>query len=139
MFHCYISSDQKPRQAISAIQKSLRCFGKSHCHRIHAITQTGWTRAIVEQVPQVRVTQPARNSCSHHEQGVVRGFQDIVFRDGRPKARPARAGFEFGLGIKQRGIATNTAENAFLMIAGIFMGVGTLGLGEARLLRSNPV
>ena len=80
---------------------------------------------------QVRVTQAARNGCAHHEQAAVGGLQDIFFGNGGPKARPAGAGLELGAGVEQSGVAANAAEDTFLVIVRIFVGVGALGAGVA--------
>src|SRR5271170_6503007 len=69
----------------------LGSFGESHGHCIHAIAQTRGTRPIVEHMAQVRVTQPAGNRGARLAQTAIFGFHDVLFRDGRPEAWPARA------------------------------------------------
>src|ERR1700735_938697 len=53
LIECFIAVSPliKSRGNSRLHHNSLRCFGKSHCHRIHAVTQTGWIRPVVEHVP----------------------------------------------------------------------------------------
>jgi hypothetical protein len=48
-------------------------------------------RPVIEDVAQVRIALPAPYLNAPHAKRIVRFGLDIFIRDGRPKARPARA------------------------------------------------
>jgi hypothetical protein len=110
----------------------LRSTRESHRHRIHAIAQTCRGRAVVENVPQMCVTTPARNCRSDHTETVVGGFQNIFFRNRRPKTWPACTRFELCARIEQRRVAANAAKHTFRVLVWIFIRIGKLGSGMSR-------
>src|SRR5215469_13819947 len=73
---------------------ALGCFGEPHCHGVYAITQASRTRAVAEDVTEVRVTQAAGHFRAHHPQAAVNRFAHVLPCDGRAEARPSCAGFE---------------------------------------------
>lgn len=122
-------------QSIAATENranGLRISRESHRHRIHAIAQTCRGRAVVEHVPQMCVTAPARNCRSDHTETVVGGFQNIFFRNRRPKTRPACTRIELGARIEQRRVAANAAKHTFRVLVWIFIRVGKLGSSMSR-------
>src|ERR1700752_2017372 len=80
----------------------------------------------------MRVTAPARNCRSHHSETVVGGFQNIFFRNRRPKTWPACTRLELGGGIEQGRVAANAAKNAFRVFVRIFIRVGAFGSSMSR-------
>src|ERR1700720_1477154 len=80
----------------------------------------------------MRFTAPARNCRSHHTETVVGGFQNILFRNRRPKTWPACTRLKLGAGIEQSGVAANAAKNAFQLFVWIFIRVRALGSSTSR-------
>ena len=71
---------------------------------------------------------------------MVRVQRDVVRRHRRPKARPAGAGIEFGLGIEKRLPAADAMINAVLFrvpIDAAERAFGSLASCDAKLLRSH--
>jgi hypothetical protein len=77
----------------------------------------------------VRVTAPTGNFGAHHSEAAVDSFPDIFLGDWRPETGPSSAGVELGVGVEQSGTATDAAEDAFLVVVGIVIGVRKLGGG----------
>ena len=88
--------------------------------------------AVVEDVAEMRVAEAAGDGGAFHAEADVARLVDIFFGDGLVKTGPAGAGIELGIGVEQRGVATDAAKNAFGVVVGIFVGVGALGSGVAR-------
>ena len=107
-------------------------FGEPHGHRIHAIAESRGARPIVEDVPEMRIAEPAGDRHPHHPQTAVGCFHDVFFRYRRPKARPASSRFKFRVGVKQRRVATNAAKYSLRMIVRILVGIRALGARVAR-------
>ena len=61
------------------------------------------------------VAAGAMHFCALDQQREIRPRTDVLRGDGRPKAGPARARIEFGVGAEKFGAATDAAENAFVM------------------------
>src|SRR6202046_5032359 len=80
----------------------------------------------------MRVTAPARNCRSLHTETVVGGFQNILFRNRRPKTWPTGTRLELGAGIEQGRVTANAAKHAFRVFVWIFIGVGALGSSASR-------
>jgi peptide-methionine (R)-S-oxide reductase len=57
-------------------------------HRIHAVAQTRRLRAVVENMPQMRIAARADYFGAYHEQRAVLVFGDVLARDRLPKAGP---------------------------------------------------
>src|ERR1700739_264015 len=80
----------------------------------------------------MRGTAPARNCRSRHTETVVGGFQNIRFRNRRPKTWPACTRLELGAGIEQGRVAANAAKNTFRVFVWIFIRVGALCSSTSR-------
>lgn len=97
--------------------RKTRCSTRRPGHelqrqRVHAVTQTGRTWAVVEDVAEVALaTRAAHFGAQHAETGVAE-FDHIVPGNRLPEARPARAGIEFGGVVVQRRGATRAAIKA---------------------------
>src|SRR5215813_8615138 len=94
---------------------------------IDTIAEMSRLRSVIEDVTEMRAAFAARDFNSpHHEAIIVFGF-DIFFGNGSPKARPAGAGIELGIG-REKLIATAGASihSLFVMIP-IFAGEGSFG------------
>jgi hypothetical protein len=78
------------------------------------------------------VAPAARDRGAGDTEAVVRAFQNIFFGHGGPKTGPASTGIKFGTGIKQSGVATDTAKDTFRMFVWVFVGIGALGACMAR-------
>src|SRR6516225_3319567 len=82
---------------------------------VHAIAQAGRLRSIIKDVAEMAAATAAVHLGSRDAKGPVLGGADRVLE--RPvKARPAGAALEFGLGRKQRQIATRAGEGSFAML-----------------------
>jgi hypothetical protein len=77
----------------------------------------------------VGVTAPTGNFGAHHSEAAVDSFPNIFLGDWRPETGPSSAGVELGVGVEQSGIATDAAEDAFLVVVRIVIGVRKLGGG----------
>src|SRR5580704_15405954 len=64
-------------------------FNESERQRVHAITESGWFGAVVEDMAQMRVTQSARNRCTSHIERRVGAFVHILLGNWLPEAGPA--------------------------------------------------
>jgi hypothetical protein len=109
---------------------------------IDAIAEVSRRGAIFKYVPEVRVTPGALHFRPPH--AVTHGsFQlDVLILHRVPEARPTRAGFEFLLGMKEIGSATNAAENSIFVEIPELAGEGALGASVAChlvLLRSEDL
>ena len=65
--------------------------------RIHAIPESRWLWAIIEDVTEMATTSGAEHFGSAHAEGNIRFLGDTSLFDRRPKAWPACAGLEFGI------------------------------------------
>src|SRR6185312_12979084 len=93
---------------------------------IHAISETGRGRTVVEHVPEMAAATAAMNLCPVHTHGrIVAGFDRV--RQGLVKARPARAAFELGLGVEKRQRATSATEGSRPMFVEKRRGAGIFG------------
>ena len=88
---------------------------ESQSDRIHAIAQAGGPGAIVKNVSAVSLASPARYGGPCHPVADIYTLDDVFLRYRRPEARPAGAGFELGFRTELRGIATDAAEDSFVM------------------------
>src|SRR6202034_3297775 len=80
-------------------------------HAVHAITKPRRLGTVIEYVAEMSAAAPARNRRSHHAEAAVLGLVDR-FVERCPKARPAGAAVEFGLGREQRQVAAGAGERA---------------------------
>src|SRR6516225_3259248 len=82
---------------------------------IHAITQPGRLRAVVENVAEVAAAAAAVHFGAGHEKAAV-GLRLDRLLDRRRKARPAGSAVELGVGGEQRLAATGTMVDAFAVL-----------------------
>lgn len=85
---------RRPHESIS---KQLSQLYEPNSRRVHAVTEPGRARTIVEDVAQVGITLAAGNGSTIHPEGGVMNLYDIFLRDRLPKAGPACAGIELRL------------------------------------------
>src|SRR5208282_127331 len=87
--------------------------------------------AVFKHVPEVSVAAGTQHFRAPHAVTHV-GFQlDVLGIHRLPEAWPARAGFEFLLGMKEVGSATNAVENSFLVKIPELASEGTLSASMA--------
>ena len=103
---------------------------KHHGRRVHAVPQTRWWRAIIENVSQMRVTPSARYGRPHTETRVFR-LRNIFPGNRLPKTWPARAGIELGLGREERRITADASIDSSLVQIPVGTGIRHLGIGPA--------
>src|SRR5688500_14916164 len=77
--------------------------------RVHAVTQPGWPRAIVEHVPEMRIAARARDLGADRAERTVPALDHVPSRDRLPETGPPGAGIELGLRVEQRGVAADAA------------------------------
>src|ERR1700730_8864517 len=82
---------------------------------VHAVTQAGRLRAIVEDVTEMAAATAAVNFGPQHTEGPVFGLADGVL-ERLIKTRPPGAAFEFRLRGKQRQVAAGAGEDALAML-----------------------
>jgi hypothetical protein len=93
----------------------LNLSPKVQRHRVDAVAQPGGFRAVVEDVPQVRVAAAAGDGGALHAEAAVGRFDDILRRDRFPEAGPAGVRFELGRRGKQRRVAADAAEQSVVV------------------------
>src|SRR5216684_2133406 len=72
----------------------LGLFLQTQRHRIDAVAQAGGIGAIFEHVTEVRITLAAFHFGADHAVAGIAFRRNTFVIDGRPEARPARAGME---------------------------------------------
>lgn len=77
------------------MKQILFCFVKFQCRPVHAVSQAGGFRPVIEDMPEVPSAGPANYFCAGHTVTFVGNFFDIARRNRLEKARPARAGIVF--------------------------------------------
>src|SRR6266436_102717 len=90
-------------------------------------------RTIVENMPQMRVAFPAAHFGPAHAVARVAACFYILFRDGRPEAWPAGAGFKLGLRTEQRVPTAEAAIYAWIVKVVVLPAKRALGARAARL------
>ena len=111
-------------------------------HGIHAVPLAGRLRTIIKDVAQVRVAAAANDFGAGREPSAVSDLAHVVGRDRLEEARPAGAGFELRVGIKQLLAATDAAVHARFVVVPIGAGEGSLGpffSSDFELLRSQSL
>jgi len=107
---------------------------KLESHGINAITEASRRRAVFEHVAEVRVASSAKHFRSSHPVTRI-GFElDALGFHRIPEARPARAGIEFLLGMKEIRSAANTPENSVFVKIPKLAGERALGAPVTRHL-----
>jgi hypothetical protein len=76
---------------------SLSSLYEPHGSRIHAIAETGWPRAVIEEMAKMSIALTAGNSRALHPQAHIPYFNDILLGNRLPEAWPASSGFKLGL------------------------------------------
>src|SRR4051794_36965420 len=71
---------------------------------VHAVTQAGRLRAVVEDVAEMAAAAAAMDFGAQHAEGTVLGLPHRVV-ERLPETRPAGAALELGVGGKQRQVA----------------------------------
>jgi hypothetical protein len=80
---------------------------------------------------EVRIAALAGHRNAPHAEADIRTFQDIVFRDRLPEARPTGAGFELGAGVEQDRLATDAIIQSFGVLVPQCTGKRPLGSGPS--------
>ena len=94
--------------------------------RIHAVAQTGWCRAVLEDVTKMRVALFALHLGSGHSVGAICLSFDILFVDRRPETRPAGAGIKLCVGAEECIAAAHTPVHPLFVVIPIAAGKGPL-------------
>src|SRR5258706_3544395 len=102
--------------------------------RVDAIPQPGGSRPVVESVAQVRIALRTQHLYAAHAVGAVDPRFDVRVVGRLPETGPAGARIELGPGLKQLGVAANTAVGAVLVHVPILAGEGRLGAALPRHL-----
>ena len=89
---------------------------KPHRNRVHTVSQPGWLRAIVEDVPEMSAAARAEHFGPLHAERSVRFFVDASGFDRCPETRPAGTRFEFRRRAKERVATPCTDEDASAML-----------------------
>src|SRR5579885_1956003 len=99
---------------------------------VHTVAQIRRCWSIVEDVAEVPVAFGTRDRGADHTETCVTNFRDVLLCNGRPEARPSRAGLEFRCGIEERIVAANASVDTFLVQVPVLAGESHLGIGVAR-------
>src|SRR6201986_4156411 len=105
-----------------------RCGGrmKLQGNTVHAVTQAGRLRAVVEHVAEMTAAAAAVNFAAQHAEGAVLMLADRVLQR-LIETRPAGAAFEFGLRGEQRQVAAGASEDTLAMLVEQRAGKRALG------------
>jgi hypothetical protein len=95
--------------------------------RIHAVAETRGRGAVFEDVSQMGIALGAADFGAHHAVGRVPVFHDASFFGGLVETRPAGAGVELGIRIKQRSAAANAVIHTRFFRVPVLARKGTLG------------
>src|SRR5215831_12044779 len=86
-----------PRDSNSAIPRLCGEQPELQCDAVHAVTQSGGLRPVIEDVSKMTATTAAMNLSAHFEQTpIYRGLDRV--RQGSVEARPARSTLKFRVG-----------------------------------------
>ena len=83
---------------------------------IHAVAQAGRLRAVVKDVPQVRVASRAQHLGASHEKRAVGFGAHVLFGDRLIEAWPSGARLELGIRIEQRRGAADAPIQPFRVV-----------------------
>jgi uncharacterized membrane protein YtjA (UPF0391 family) len=78
----------------SPLSSKSGAFDKYQRRRINAVAQAGRLRSIVKHVPKVSVAPAARHCIPSDPEAMILDRFDILSRNRRPEARPARPWIE---------------------------------------------
>src|SRR5580700_10925444 len=82
-------------------------FDETERQRVHAVAESSWPGAVVEDVAEMRVAEAAGNRGALHAERRVRDFEHIFLGNRLPEAGPASAGLELGIGAEERRAAAD--------------------------------
>ena len=80
-------------------------FLEGENYTVDAVTQSGWGRAVIENMPQMCFTATTLHFGPAHTMGIIRGVDNAGFGYRLVKARPSTATVELGI-THEKGIAT---------------------------------
>ncbi len=63
---------------------NLRNLHETHRSRIHAVAETGWTRAVVKEVAEMCIALAAGDSRALHPQAHIAYLDDVLLCNGLP-------------------------------------------------------
>ena len=107
-------------------------FGEAQGYGVHAVALAGGLGAVGENVAEVSFALAALYFGSRHAVSDVGFFDDVFVVNWGPETGPAGAGIEFCVGAEKGRVATDAAEDAFIVDVEIFAGERRLGGGMAR-------
>src|SRR5271165_3898131 len=93
---------------------------------VHAVTQAGGLRSVVEDVAEMAAAATAMHFVPHHAKGAVLGGADGIV-ERFVEARPTGAALELGLGGEQRQVAAGAGEDALAVLLQQRAGPRTFG------------
>lgn len=126
----------------AALFCSIRPLLEFQCGGIHAVPQAGRLGTVFKDVAQVRVATAANDFGASCKPSAIGDLAYVVGGDRLEEARPAGAGLEFRVGIKQLLAAADTAIHARLVVVPIRAGEGSFGpffSSNLELLRRQPL
>src|SRR5918992_3791726 len=97
-FETYVGLDRLSiARALSPFVISRRscCRRELQRHSVHAVTQAGQLRSIIEDMTEMSIAARAEYFGTCFSQAVVNFLQYVPLGDWSPEARPARVRFEF--------------------------------------------
>src|SRR5215211_346884 len=94
---------------------------------VYAVALASRGRSVVEQVPLVGAADGAMYFRAAHEEAAVLLDLNVILVDGRPEARPARAGVVLGVGCEEGRPAGHTAVDSLLLVIVVLTTEGPLG------------
>src|SRR4030095_2876997 len=102
-------------------------FVKFQRRGVDAVTKMGRLWAVVEHMTEMGAALTAHRFGAPHQKTVVIFGLDVLLRYRLPKAWPAGAGIEFGVGAKELVAATSAAIHPLLVVIPIFAGKRAFG------------
>ena len=102
-----------------AFLDELRRGDEAHRRGVHAVAHAGRTRAVVEQVAEVRVGVSRANLRARHAQRAIGLRRDVLGHERTREARPAGAGLELVGRAEERLAGDDVHVNARLVVVPI--------------------
>src|SRR5207237_3936211 len=110
-------SNHKITSHLTGFSLCVSClFHKLQRSRVHAIALSRGPRAIVKNVPQVRVATSAFHRCAPHAKRAVADLLHVLFGNRLVETGPARARLKLCIGTEQRRAAANAAISSLLVV-----------------------
>src|SRR2546425_1228481 len=110
-----------PRSRSAAARNEIERSG------VHTVPKPCRPRPVIKHMSQMSTATSALDLRAHHAKADVRDVLYVLLCNRLPETRPARAGFELGLGIEQRGSATNAPVNSIAVRLVVLAGESALG------------